>query len=327
MEEAGKGTGVFVAYRPGDLRQTTVRLFQQFFGLFHAQLLEIAQRGIPGGVAEAALECARGHVEAFGQFVHADRLGQVVGQPVLNGADGLVLVVASGMDAAIGSLAFPAHVHHEGPGQGAGGIHTTIAFHQEETEIQPRHPAAGAEDIAIRSDQPVGAQAHLWVALAEQATVAPVCGGLTSVQQAGFPQQKGAGAVTGQVAAFGMPAVEQGEQRPVGIQGSVNIATNGWNDHQVGRGRSVPPAPGHEADTIDAVAGASVSSRERDTEPWFRLFVVDTGPGHTRHPEQVHDASDGGGQGFLEADDGDLVVLRLGHYGTRSWQDPPILCH
>mgnify|MGYP006278021083 FL=1 len=327
MEEPGKGAGVFVTHGPGDFRQAPVGLFQQFLGLFHAQLLEVAQGGIAGGIAEAALEGARGHMEVLGQLVNADGLGEVFRKPVLYRADGLVLVVAPRVDAAIGGLAFPAHVHHEGPGQGTGRIHAAVALHEEEAEVQPCHAAAGAEDVVIRGDQPVGAQAHFRVAFTEQATVAPVSGGLATVQQAGLPQKEGAGAVAGQVAAFVVPPLEEGKQRPVGIQGPVNVAADGGNDHQIGLWCRVPAAAGHQADAIDAVAGATVSGREGNAEPWFRLLIVDTGPGYARHPEQIHDAGNGGGQGFLKADDGDLVVLGLGHSGIHGWQDPPILCH
>src|SRR6266852_3663138 len=90
LEEAAEIGGILIADRVTDLLHGAMVALQQALGGGDAQLLQIDQGAVSGGLLEAANEIAQAHAHAPGRGVEREGLMKMLVQPLLRAGDAVI---------------------------------------------------------------------------------------------------------------------------------------------------------------------------------------------------------------------------------------------
>ena len=95
LENLAEKCHVLIANSVADFLHSPMVALKQTFGSGYAQLLQIDQWAVAGGLLEAANEIAQAHADGFGWCFEGEGLMKVLMQPLLRFGDGLVRMFSS----------------------------------------------------------------------------------------------------------------------------------------------------------------------------------------------------------------------------------------
>ena len=93
MEELAEVGDILISDGVTDLLHGAMVALQQALGGGHAQLLQVNQRAVPGGLLEAANEVAQAHAYPPGRRFEWERLLKILMHPFLRAGDAVIGVL------------------------------------------------------------------------------------------------------------------------------------------------------------------------------------------------------------------------------------------